>query len=249
MSFHERPPHPAVGPHTAGLPVPVDPKSVPQADSRTLPVLAKFQGRCREFGTRGYVSRHIEVTEKLLPAFGVFAQGIQLRTSGASIAIEDAELGDTILDHLGRPVEITWIGEVTIAPGAGDAPYMRRVQAERFGLARPLSDVVLGAGAEVQIDPYGDTTVPLSRLDGDEMILPVRPPAAVRMFHIAVDGHQPAFVGADGIGIRTLDGRNFMADQDPLFVRNFSKLLPGGPDCARPQAFVTASPFRRARLG
>jgi hypothetical protein len=249
MTFHQRPPFPAVGSPGSALPVPVGATQTPSPDPSSLPVLAKFHSKCLKIGARGYLARHDEIAQALLPAFGVFSQGTQLRTQGGSVAIEDADLGDTILDHLGRAVQITWIGEVTIAPGLGDMPYMRRVQAERFGLSRPLSDVILGSGAEVLIDPYGDTTVPLSHLEGDEMILPVRPPAAVRMFHIAVDGPQPAYVGADGIAIRTLDTRSFMTNRDPLFVRNFSKLMPGGQACAQSERFVTASPFRRARLG
>ncbi|MDJ0858372.1 MAG: hypothetical protein QNI90_14965 [Dinoroseobacter sp.] len=249
MTFHERPALPALGPHSTALSVPTATQPAPRPDTRSLPVLAKFQSRCAEFGTRGYVARNTEIAQQLLPAFGVFAQGSQLRTNGASIAIEDADLGDTILDHLGREVTITWIGEVTLAPGLDGIPYMRRVQAERFGLARPLSDVILGAGAEILVDPYGDHTMALSKLDGDEMILPVRPPAAVRMFHIAVDGPQPAFVGVDGMGIRTLDTKTFMSGRETLFVRNFSKLMPGGATTATAEPFVTASPFRRARLG
>ncbi|MEM9392845.1 MAG: hypothetical protein AAGA38_03245 [Pseudomonadota bacterium] len=249
MTFHERPAMPAVGPRSTALSVPAASQPALQPDARTLPVLAKFQSRCAEVGARGYVARHAEITQQLLPAFGVFAQGSQLRTIGGSIAIEDADLGDTILDHLGREVLITWIGEVTLAPALGDIPYMRRVQAERFGLSRPLSDVILGAGAEVLVDPYGDHSIALSQLDGDEMILPVRPPAAVRMFHIAVDGPQPAFVGVDGMGIRTLDTKAFMSDRETFFVRNFSKLMPGGACTATAEPYVTASPFRRARLG
>lgn len=249
MTFHERPPIPAVGPRDAALPVSATPKSRPSASEQQLPVLAKFQSRCAEIGIRGYIARHAEIAEQLLPAFGVFSQGTQLRTSCGSIAIEDADLGDAILDHMGRTREITWIGEVTLAPDLGDMPYLRRVQADRFGLSRPLSDVVLGAGAQVLIDPYSETSTPLSRLDGDEQILPVRPPAAVRMFHIATDGPQPAFVGADGVGIRTLDTAPFMEGKDSLFVRNFSKLMPGGTAEGLQERFITASPFRRARLG
>jgi len=220
-----------------------------QTQQAKLPLLATFRSQCAVGGTKAYAARHRETAEQLLPAFGVFTQGTALRTPDGSVAIEDTVLGDTILDHLGREVAITWIGEVTLTAGLCDTPYLRRVQAERFGMARPFGDVMLGAGAQVLTDPYGQQTRALEDLTDGEMILPIRPQSSIRLFHIATDGPQPAFVGAEGIAIRTLDAADFMTGQDPLFARSFSKLLPGGDLPQEADRFVTDSPFRRARLG
>lgn len=198
-------------------------------------------------GERSLCARNAEITLRLLPAFGIFAQGAQIRVPDGTVSIEDLALEDEVTGADGNPMTITWIGEVTLRPDALDAPWLRRVQPERFGFARPLSDVILGAGAEILLDPFTESSRPLDSYANDDMITALVPPTPVRLFQIACEA--PGWVSANGLPVRTLDTDAFLSRQSGLVTTAFSKLMPGGLTAVPGERFVTSSPFRKARLG
>ncbi|ABV94385.1 hypothetical protein Dshi_2652 [Dinoroseobacter shibae DFL 12 = DSM 16493] len=218
------------------------------ADATAQPsVLARFDSHCIEQGARSFCARKPEIVTRLLPAFGILAQGTQIRVPTGSVAIEDLGLGDTIAPGDGGTAQITWIGEVTLRPDALDTPWLRRVQPERFGFGRPLSDSILGAAAEVQLGGARDISKPLSTFGHDDMITALVPQAPVRMFQIACAS--PAWAVANGLSIRTLNTDGFLSRQPDLLAQMFARFMPGLTTRPAPERFVTASPFRRARLG
>jgi hypothetical protein len=214
--------------------------------SETQPVIASFSSTCAREGSRSFAARKPEIAARLLPAFGILAQGTQIRVPGGSVAVEDLALGDTVCDVMGDPVDITWIGAVTLCADALESPWLRRVQPERFGFSRPLSDVILGAAAEVVLDPSCNVSRALDSYEHDDMIWPLVPQAPVRLFQLGCGA--PASVCADGLPVRTLDADRFLRGQPDLLAQMFAKLVPGRGTAAPTQGFVAASPFRRARL-
>jgi hypothetical protein len=214
--------------------------------SETQPVIASFTSLCTREGSRSFAARNPDIAARLLPAFGILAQGTQIRVPGGSVAVEDLALGDLVNDALGDPVEITWIGAVTLCADALDTPWLRRIQPERFGFARPLSDVILGAGAEVLVDPDGKVSRPLESFGEDDMIWPLAPQAPVRLFQIGCE--VPTAVCADGLPVRTLNVADFLKGQPDLLAQLFAKVVPSRGQPAPKTGFVTESPFRRARL-
>lgn len=211
-----------------------------------LPIIASFQSTCSRHGTRSFTARKPEIASRLLPAFGILAQGSQLRVPDGSAAVEDLSLGDMVCNAAGDAVEITWIGTVTLCANALETPWLRRVQPGRFGFARPLSDVILGAEADIVLDPVADLSRSLDSYGNDDMIVSLAPPSPVRLFQIGCA--EPTSVSADGLLVRTLDVQRFLEDQPELLAQMFSKLVPGKRKPAADNRFVTASPFRRARL-
>lgn len=211
-----------------------------------LPIIASFQSTCSRNGTRSFAARKPEIAALLLPAFGVLAQGSQLRVPGGSVAVEDIALGDMVCDADGDAVEVTWIGTVTLRADALETPWLRRVQPGRFGFARPLSDVILGAGAEILLDPVADVSRSLDSYGHDDMIVSLAPPSPVQLFQIGCA--DVTSVSADGLLVRTLDKDRFLEDQPGLLAQMFAKLVSGKQKPVVDNRFVTASPFRRARL-
>lgn len=227
-------------------PVPVASATATQATEQ-LPVLAKFDSHCLENGQRSLCARKVEIAERLLPAFGILAQGTQIRVPGGTVAVEDLCPGDIVTDAEGASQTLTSIGEVTLRPDALETPWLRRIQPERFGFACPLSDLIVGAGAEILLDRFSGTSRAVSRFEHDDMISSLRPQAPVRLFQLGCAS--PAWICANGLTLRTLDIAAFLKDQPELLAGLFRKLMPGRAQTGSSQPFVIDSPFRRARLG
>lgn len=210
-------------------------------------VLAKFESRCAEHGARSFCARKSEIVERLLPAFGILAQGMQVRVPEGAVAIEDLSVGDTVAVEDGGTAPVTWIGEVTLRPDALPAPWLRRIQPERFGFGRPQSDSILGAAARIRLGGGADSCKPLDAFPEDDMITPLVPQTPVRLFQIACAN--PVWIMANGLPVRTLNTDGFLSAQPDLLAQMFAKLMPGMTTRSSAERFVTASPFRRARLG
>lgn len=227
-------------------PVPVRSANGAEATAH-LPVLAKFQSHCIDAGPRNFCARKPEIVERMLPAFGILAQGSQIRVPGGTVAIEDLSLGDTVCRSDGREETLTWIGEVTLRPDALETPWLRRIQPERFGFGRPFNDTILGAAAEVHLGGVSEISKQLSDFAHDDMITGLIPPAPVRLFQLGCA--TPSWIVANGLSVRSLDSRRFLDNQPELLAQMFARMMPGGERPRVPERFVTASPFRRARLG
>ncbi len=130
-----------------------------------------------------------------------FARGTLIATQGGPVAVEDLVPGMIAATAEGRMEPITWIGSINLfAPrGTGDTKpvTLTRITAESFGMARPMTDVVLGPRARLLLRDarcrpvaHSDTAFAPARAFVDGIsVIEVRPAAPVTMFHIALRRH------------------------------------------------------------
>lgn len=182
--------------------------------------------------------------EQLLPAFGVLSQGCLISTPDGPVAVEDLHLGDTVLTASGAEAKLIWTGEAMLSPGVTEDPWLRRVVQDRFGFARPASDMVLGRGAEIVIDAVSGRTRTLGDMGCDDTLYPVSPQASVRLFQIALDTSEPVLV--NGLSMRPLCPSRFMDDKADAFFETFGTMMPEGslPD-REPRPWSPHSPSPR----
>ncbi len=134
-------------------------------------------------------------------AAAAFARGTLIATQGGPVAVEDLVPGMIAATAEGRMEPIMWIGSINLfAPRGNDdaAPVtLTRITAESFGMARPMTDVVLGPRARLLLRDarcrpfaHSDTAFAPARAFVDGIsVIEVRPAAPVTMFHIALRRH------------------------------------------------------------
>jgi len=147
-------------------------------------------------------------------AFASFARGTLMQTERGLIAVEDLLPGDRL-----RTVEdgfqtLLWRGGTMIVPqGEGQDPAMRRltrIAADALGIARPMSDLVLGPRARLSFRAPG-----IRKLTGqDSALIPARdfidginvieltPPSPVQVFQLGFAAHYRIL--ANGVEVESL---------------------------------------------
>ena len=215
-----------------------------EIDAKPKPALARLLSQCRTGSKRVYLARQPDILETLLPAFGVMAQGSLITTPAGPVAIEDLQLGDEIQSPSGDAARIEWIGEAMVNSGATEYPWLRRVQADRFGFTRPTVDTVLGRGAVLVAGPDAAQARQLGEYGVDELIAEVSPPAPVRLFHISCD--RPSNILVNGLSLRSLDPSSFMQDKPESFRETFRAMMPNGSlPAAEPKPWIASTPNGR----
>ncbi|AJE48335.1 Hint domain-containing protein [Celeribacter indicus] len=128
-------------------------------------------------------------------AFTAFARGALLPTRQGAVAIEDLLPGDEVETTEGDFVPVDWLGSVALdtqgrrAPGAHPEP-LYRITADAFGLGRPTPDLVLGPAARLLIRHAASRALaPIRGLVDGVSVVEMRPPAAVRCYHLRLTRH------------------------------------------------------------
>ncbi|RVT82860.1 hypothetical protein DXV76_15600 [Rhodobacteraceae bacterium CCMM004] len=134
-------------------------------------------------------------------AFTAFARGSLVPTEEGPVAVEDLLPGMMIRTSDGLQ-PLMWKGGISVRPGS-DADRvlpsrLYRITADRFGLGRPMPDLVLGPGARI-VDrspglraAFGTPTalVPIASHSDGTSVIEMTPIAPVQMFHLGFRGHR-----------------------------------------------------------
>lgn len=143
---------------------------------------------------------------------GGFARGTLLATRDGPVAIEDLMPGDFVESSEGLQ-PILWIGSANLFPShygeTTDDDGLIRVMTESFGVARPVTDVLLGPWAGLLHNPpqlrqangQGHVVTPLRDFVDGLNVFRVTPPSAVRVYHIVLRKH--AAVQVSGLQVET----------------------------------------------
>ena len=146
-------------------------------------------------------------------AFCAIARGTLIATDTGPVAVEDLLPGDRVCTHDNGPQTLQWIGSMAIAPhetnqteGMGN---LARINADSFGLGRPMPDLVLGPRARLLrhdaalVSALGTTAAlaPITAFIDGDTILKITPATPVRVFHLAFSSHQ--IICANGLEIES----------------------------------------------
>jgi len=145
-------------------------------------------------------------------AFSAFCHGTLLATPNGPMAVEDIWPGETVLTDQG-PMPLMWKGCMTLTPqqpGQVDVtPPLTRIQADSFGMSRPVRDLLLGPGARIA-NRSGDmqanighdrALVQATDMHDGEGVIGINPISAVRVFHLAFENH--VLIEANGIEVES----------------------------------------------
>ena len=160
-------------------------------------------------------------------AFCAFARGTLVDTPSGPTAIEDLLPGDSVLTEDGTPRPITWIGATTIAPNR--APTARqvplfRVMPDAFGMARPLSHLIVGPSARV-LDPMEQALGSLSMMEDGIQVTRLTPPSPVELFHLCLHSH--AMIRMGGMAFESYHpGHGALREVGPAMRELFMRIFP-----------------------
>ena len=123
---------------------------------------------------------------------------------------------------------ITWIGATTLVPRSDDSTHctvpLYRIMADAFGMARPLSHMVVGPSARI-LGHFGQVLTPMTRFDDGETVTPLSPPSPVELFHICLAEH--ALIRMGGLAFESYHpGVTALRDTGPAMRELFIKLFP-----------------------
>jgi len=189
-------------------------------------------------------SGQIESTTRLAPAlpqfedaFSAIARGTLITTDRGPISIEDLVPGTRVLTQERGPEPVLWIGSMTLYPASStpgiDSGGLVRVTADRFGYARPMSDLLLGPTARLlhrhaRVAEIIGTQAAFAPARGfiDGMgVIRVDPISPVAVFHMAFAGHRT--IRANGIEIESFHpGLATDAALDPELMALFLAFFP-----------------------
>lgn len=157
----------------------------------------------------GSVAR-VTVTAPALPLFetaaAAFARGTLVPTALGPVAVEDLEPGDVIETEAG-PETLLWIGGTSYVPGVESAESvltrLTRVVPDALAPGAPGGDLVLGPGARMVVENARLKTligqarvlVPVADYGDGERFVPIAPPGAVQLYHLATRRHALIRIG------------------------------------------------------
>ena len=135
-------------------------------------------------------------------AFSAFARNTLIQTDRGHISVEDLWPGDMVrtVDHGFQP--LLWRGMTLLVPHAnGQDPSMgrlTRIAADSLGIARPMSDLILGPRARLshrapgvrQLTGQDRAFVPARDFIDGINVMEITPPGPVQVFHLGFAGHQ-----------------------------------------------------------
>ncbi len=135
-------------------------------------------------------------------AFASFAHGTLIQTTQGPVAVEDLYPGILVETAESGPKPLLWVGSMamrhdTAQLDAHAAPLIR-ITADRFGLGRPMPDLMLGPRARLLYRNaacqalFGTPTAfaPARGFVDGHSLIAVTPVSAVRTYHLALDGQQ-----------------------------------------------------------
>ncbi|SDN62728.1 Hint domain-containing protein [Lutimaribacter pacificus] len=136
--------------------------------------------------------------------FSAFAHGTPIQTPDGPVAIEDILPGDEVLTQEHGPLPVLWRGSLTCHATPQDrCRRLTRIMTDGFGIGRPVRDLLIGPAARVihrprnlpTGGPRSQVLVPVSALQDGATIIPVTPPSAVQLYHLALPVHSTLRVG------------------------------------------------------
>jgi hypothetical protein len=147
-------------------------------------------------------SRIVPAMPAFEDAFAAFARNTLIQTNRGHVSVEDLWPGDMIrtVDHGFQP--LLWRGMTLLVPQAhGQDPAMgrlTRIAADALGIARPMSDLVLGPRARLshrapgikQLTGQERAFVPARDFIDGINVLEITPPAPVQVFHLGFAAHE-----------------------------------------------------------
>lgn len=163
-------------------------------------------------------------------AFSAFGRGLLLNTPEGPCAIEDIVPGMQVqtLEHGALPV--LWVGSMQVIPNVpADRPEssrLVRIMADRFGIGRPVVDMILGPGARLLRGADDDTTyVPAQDLVDGDGVFQLTPPTPTRVYHLCLPRH--ATILAGGLQLESYHPGRYKAELlGPDMLRLFLNLFP-----------------------
>ena len=167
-----------------------------------MPLMRKIEvvhlsptGEIREF------TRLVPAIAAFEAAFAAFARNTLIQTDRGHVSAEDILPGDRVRTVDDGFQQVLWRGATLLVPQAAgqDASMGRltRIAADALGVARPMSDLILGPRARLAHRAPG-----IRRLTGQDCamvpardfidginVLEITPPGPVKMFHLGFAGH------------------------------------------------------------
>ena len=153
-------------------------------------------------------TRHIAPALPLFEnAFSAFTRGSLVDTETGPISVEDLLPGDRVITHEDKAEPVLWIGKTTLVPsrpGAGGRSHkLTRIQADSFGMQKPLGCVIAGPSARLLSTPghlrtlFGGKPVltPVQEFHDGMNIVETAPPTPVELFHLCLPRHAVIRVG------------------------------------------------------
>jgi hypothetical protein len=140
-------------------------------------------------------------------AFAAFARNTLIQTERGHVSVEDIWPGDRV-----RTVEhgfqtLLWRGMTLLVPQAnGQDPTMgrlTRIASDALGIARPMSDLLLGPRARLahaapgvkQLTGQDRAFVPARDFTDGINVMELTPPAPVQVYHLGFAGHERLLAG------------------------------------------------------
>lgn len=195
--------------------VALDPRSeVDRPAERAASMMRKFEvlALTRDGDIRS--SSHIAPAHPLFEnAASAFVRGTILQTEAGPMAVEDLLPGDRLRALDGAPLKVMWIGSTMIVPSASgqreEMSHTWRITADKFGIGRPMPDLMLGQGARLLVERSAlsgalGTARALMQVGelADEMgLIRLTPPSPVRTYHVALERH--AAIRAAGLEVES----------------------------------------------
>lgn len=153
----------------------------------------------------------VEISAHAIPAepvfeecFAAFAHGTPIQTPNGPVAIEDILPGDEVSTMEHGTLPVLWRGSLTCYASPQDrCRRLTRIMADGFGIGRPVRDLLIGPAARVIHRPRNHPTggprsqalVPVAALQDGATLIPVTPPSAVQLYHLALPVHSTLQVG------------------------------------------------------
>lgn len=177
---------------------------------------------------------HQQIVAPALPlfeaAFSALGRGLLLTTTDGPCAAEDLTPGMMVETVECGPLPILWIGSMQIIPNMpADQPErsrLVRIMADRFGIGRPIMDMILGPGARLLRGTGSDAHyVPACDMADGDGVFQLTPPAPTRVFHICLPRH--ATIQAEGLHLESYHPRGCNAELlGPDMLRVFLDMFP-----------------------
>ncbi|MGR1581840.1 Hint domain-containing protein [Thalassobius sp. S69A] len=210
----------------------------PSLTSRNTPAMARRPGVTRRYDISflndDMTPEFRQTVAPSLPsfeaAFSAFGRGLLLSTSQGPCAIEDLQPGMLVETVEHGPLPVQWIGSMQIIPNVpADRPELSRlvrIMADRFGIGRPVVDMILGPGARLLQGEGPDAIyVPAQDMVDGDGVFQLTPPAPTRVYHIALP--QQATILAGGLQLESYHPGPHRAEMlGPEMLRLYLSLFP-----------------------
>ncbi|MGZ9811506.1 Hint domain-containing protein [Pseudoroseicyclus sp. H15] len=207
---------------------------------RSTPLLRKIEVACLD--DRGDIAdftRLVPAHPVFDEAFSAVARGALLQTDRGTVAIEDVLPGDQIRTAGGEFQTLLWKGSTLIhAHAKGQSHAMRRlirIPADTLGIAKPMTDLVLGPSARIvrsgagirRLTGHDHALMPASDFIDDLGFIELTPPIPVPVFHLAFEQHER--VAVNGLEVESyhpgaLLGLGLSSELEELFLSCFPHL-------------------------